>query len=447
MTDATDGAAGAGEDAGWRRAAVAAVALAVLARLAAALFLGDPLGFHHASESGALGWDWGYEQAAVAQSIAEGEGFADPFRQGTGPTAWAAPAYPLLLGGLVAAFGGITVEVAWIALALQALAGAATSWFLWRLGRALCGPRLGVLAAALWAVHPMAVYLSVSLVWDSTFVAMFLAWFLGALAERGRAPSPREAAGLGLLLGITLLVNPAPLALVPLVVVWLWRSADAAGSLRRIGVVLGVAALVTSPWVVRNLITLGTPQIRSNLGVELFVGNNDGARGPFNGALHPAYNAAEMERYRELGEVAYSKDARGRALDWIRGNPAAFARLTAVRVQRFWVGPDPRDGIVLGTGETRRRDWMGWIKWLAHAAVGAAALAGAVLWRGRPGSALLVRGALLLYPLVYYVTHVFERYRLPLEPIAVLAAAALVLRLLRGEDAPRGPRPSGADGA
>ena len=188
MTDA--GASGGG----WRRAAAAAVLLAVVARFGAALFLGDPLGFHHASGSGALGWDWGYEQAAVAQSIAAGEGFADPFRRGTGATAWAAPAYPLLLGGLIALFGGITASVAWIALALQALASAATSWFLWRLGRATGGPRLGALAAALWSVHPMAVYLSVSLVWDSTFVAMFLAWFLASLAEGGREPAPRAAA-------------------------------------------------------------------------------------------------------------------------------------------------------------------------------------------------------------------------------------------------------------
>jgi len=425
-------------DRAWRRAALAAVVVAVLARFGAALFLGDPLGFHHASGSGALGWDWGYEQAAVAQSIAAGEGFADPFRQGTGATAWAAPAYPLLLGGLIALFGGITAGVAWTALALQALASAATSWFLWRLGRATGGPRLGALAAALWAVHPMAVYLSVSLVWDSTFVAMFLAWFLAALAEGGREPSPRAAAARGALLGAMLLVNPAPLALVPLVAVWLWRTREPGASARRIAALLGVAALVVSPWAIRNAVVLGTPQIRSNLGVEVFVGNNDGARGPFNGALHPAYNASEMERYRELGEVAYSEDALGRGLDWIRANPGAFARLTAVRVQRFWVGPDPRDGIVLGTGEKRRRDWMGWIKWLAHAAFGAAALAGAVLWRGRPGGALLVRGALLLFPLVYYGTHVFERYRLPLEPVVVLAAAGLVLRVFRAGDDPPG---------
>jgi hypothetical protein len=53
-----------------------------------------------------------------------------------------------------------------------------------------------------------------------------------------------------------------------------------------------------------------------------------------------------------------------------------------------------------------------------------------VAFRGRDGAATLVRGALLLFPLVYYVTHVFERYRLPLEPVVVLAASALLVRLI-----------------
>jgi hypothetical protein len=100
-------------------------------------------------------------------------------------------------------------------------------------------------------------------------------------------------------------------------------------------------------------------------------------------------------------------------------------------VQRFWVGPRPWEPTILGSGERRHRDWQGWIEWLAHAGFGLSALVGAVLMRGRPGGALLLRGALVLFPLVYYVTHVFERYRFPLEPLIVLCAAACVLRVTR----------------
>ncbi|MEO0660317.1 MAG: glycosyltransferase family 39 protein [Planctomycetota bacterium] len=427
----------AAENRRFRRAALAIVVLALLLRLGAALFLGDVLGYHQRVRSGDLQWDWGYEQASIAQAFARGEGLADPFNQGTGATAWAAPAYPVLLGGLIRAFGGITVEVAWILFGIQVLAASLTCYALWRLGRDLYSQWAGLAAALLWAGHPMAVYLPIALVWDSTLVALTMTWFLAAMLERGRCAPYGAVAKLGVLLGLTLLVNPAPLALVPMLCVYYLRRRGSGLRLQprgvqRLAILLGTAALIVSPWAVRNAVVLGTPQIRSNLGVEVFVGNNDGAIGLFNGRIHPAYNEAEMQRYRELDEVAYSKDSLERGLDWIEQNPERFGWLTLERFKRFWFGPDPRDEIVLGTGFVQRRDAMGWIKWGTHALMGLLAITSMIVWRGRPGSRTVMRGALFLFPLVYYVTHVFERYRFPIEPLVTLAAAVLLLRLIFG---------------
>ncbi|MEL6906400.1 MAG: hypothetical protein AAFP22_13390, partial [Planctomycetota bacterium] len=152
----------AAENRRFRRAALAIVVLALLLRLGAALSLGDVLGYHQRVRSGDLQWDWGYEQASIAQAFARGEGLADPFNQGTGATAWAAPAYPVLLGGLIRAFGGITVEVAWILFGIQVLAASLTCYALWRLGRDLYSQWAGLAAALLWAGHPMAVYLPIA---------------------------------------------------------------------------------------------------------------------------------------------------------------------------------------------------------------------------------------------------------------------------------------------
>lgn len=431
----------------WRRWAILISVLAVFVRLGAAVVLGDVLDYTHSRDAQKLEWDWGYEQAAVAQSVAEGKGFANPFqkrRDGPGadevrPTAWAAPVYPLLLGGLIRVFGGITREVAWILAAVQILAASSTCYLLWRLGRDLYSQRAGICAALLWAFHPMAVYLPVALVWDSTLVAMFITWFLAVMLERGRGATMGQVAGLGVLLGATLLVNPAPLALAPMIA-WYYlrprlseRRFEARG-IPRLAVLFAVAGLVVSPWIVRNVTVLGTPQIRSNLGVEVFVGNNDGAMGPFNAMLHPAYNAEEGALYRSLGEVAYASDAMDRGLHWIRSHPTRFAHLTLERFQRFWFGPDPTKPMRLGTGFVQERDWMSWIKWVTHALMGALALAGMLRWKGRPGSRTVMRGTLIWFPLVYYVTHVFERYRFPIEPIVTLAAAVFVVRLVFGGD-------------
>ena len=75
---------------------------------------------------------------------------------------------------------------------------------------------------------------------------------------------------------------------------------------------------------------------------------------------------------------------------------------------------------------------MGWVRWSTHAAVGLFALLGLLLWRGRAGSRVLLGGTVVLFPLVYYVTHVIARYRFPIEPIAALLAAYAVLRVLLG---------------
>ena len=415
------------------RIAVVAFALRILA----ILVLGDPLGFYRVEAGGGLEWDWGYEQANVAQAVAAGEGFANPFPVPSGPTAWAAPVYPLVLGGLIKLFGGITAGVAWTLAIFQSIAAALTCVFLYRLGRQLYSDRAGLAGALLWAVHPMAIYLPVALVWDSTLVALSITWFLSAMMERGRDASLGAVAVLGAGLGLTLLVNPAPLALVPMFAWYYLRPRPGhlqfdGGGVPRVAVLLGAALLAASPWVVRNALVLGTPQIRSNLGVELFVGNNDGAFGPFNGRIHPAYNGAEMDRLLEIGEVEYAKEAGGRAVDWIAENPARFGRLSVERFQRFWIGPDPTADIVLGTGFVQERDAMSWLKWLTHATMGVLAIAGLLTWKGRAGSRTVMRGAFLFFPLVYYVTHVFERYRFPIEPLITLSAAVFLMRIAFG---------------
>jgi 4-amino-4-deoxy-L-arabinose transferase-like glycosyltransferase len=420
-----------------RRVALGVVLFAFALRVAAIFVLGDPLDIHRVTRGGGLDWSWGYEQAAVAQAIAEGRGFSDPFAQGTGSTAWVAPFYPALLAGLIKLFGGITPGVAWILALAQSAGAALTCFYLWKLGRHLYSDAAGMAAAVLWAVHPMAIYLPVAMVWDSTFVALSMAWFLSTMVERGREVTPRGAAVLGLGLGATLLVNPAPLALVP-VFAWYYLRPKPGhlrferSGIRKIVILLGTAVLAISPWLIRNAVVVGSVQVRSNLGVELFVGNNDGAFGPFNVRVHPSYDGAELERYRELGEVEYSRYAMGESVEWIKEHPARFGWLTLERFQRFWIGPDPTKPVLLGTGYIQERDWMGWIKWVSHAFFGLCAILGILTWKGRSGSRTLLRGAFLFYPLVYYITHVFERYRFPIEPLITLVAAVFLLRLLFG---------------
>src|SRR5262249_11656265 len=63
----------------------------------------------------------GAEYLNIARSLAAGRGYADPFGDATGPTAWMPPVLPLTLAGLLWANGGDLDEVtAWV-VALQDL--------------------------------------------------------------------------------------------------------------------------------------------------------------------------------------------------------------------------------------------------------------------------------------------------------------------------------------
>src|SRR5216684_4156786 len=42
---------------------------------------------------------FGWEAGRIASSLAAGRGFCDPFQGATGPTAWVAPLYPVVLAG------------------------------------------------------------------------------------------------------------------------------------------------------------------------------------------------------------------------------------------------------------------------------------------------------------------------------------------------------------
>ncbi|MCP3916519.1 MAG: hypothetical protein GY711_13255 [bacterium] len=404
------------------------LAVAFAARLAALVVLDDPCGIEGKETS----WDWGYEQAAIGQALARGEGFSDAFAKGTGSTGWSAPTFPALLALLIAIFDEIGRPLATALAVIQALVSAATCLALLALGRALLGPRLGLLSAWAWALHPGAIYYSVSLPWDSTFAACGITWFLAALAGRGSAVGAGGAARLGVGFGALLLVNPAPIALLPGVLVYWVRGQGLAAACRTAAAFGAAALIVASPWMARNALVLGSPGIRTNLGVELMVGNNDTAEGQFNGAVHPAYNAQELARYSALGEHAYAAECSARFRAWARANPGRFIELCGVRCARFWFGRSPFQGIPLGDGSRRARDWMGWIKWSLHAAIGLLALAGALLIRGGRPEVGLVRSVLVLFPLVYFVTHVFERYRLPIEPVMVLACVWGVLALVGG---------------
>ena len=404
---------------------VGLVLVAFLARMGMMVVLGLPPALEPDPE-----WSWAYEQGAVAQSILRGDGYSDAFASATGPTAWAGPTHPLFLAGAIYLAEGINRDAQILVALLEALISALIILPLLSLGQGLGRPRLGLVAAILWALHPLASYRCVSSPWDAPLVGLLLISFLASLAHAGRGAGPRALIKPGVLLGLAALVNPAAMALVPAAVGFLIPGRTLGSMAGALGALLGAALLVLSPWMIRNALVLGSPALKMNLGVEMLVGNNGDVDGNFNPQLHPSVSATELRLYREMGERAYGAECMDRAQEWIVSHPRRFVALCVRRVQLYWLGPSPFEPVRLSRGATQVRDWKGWVKWAMHCGMGLLALLGACIYRDKRGGTWLIGGTLVLYPIVYYVTHVIERYRSPLEPLLTFAVAALILSLI-----------------
>ncbi len=143
------------------------------------------------------------------------------------------------------------------------------------------------------------------------------------------------------------LLNPATIAIAGL---WLlytnWRRK---GVIKFLVWTTAGAMLVVLPWIWRNYreFHMLIP-VRDNMGLELYVSNNDFAGPSFNAngesrlRRHPSGSMEEARRLRDMGEANYNRDRQAAALDWIRTHRTHFFELTATRARLFWFS-DPAD--------------------------------------------------------------------------------------------------------
>jgi hypothetical protein len=372
----------------------------------------------------------GTENERVAAALARGQGWSDAFGAGTGPTAHLAPAYPLLLSGVYRLFG--TYETTSGRLAQQYLSlGMATLVLLLlpatarKLGLSVTA---GWAAAFLTAVLPANLWAEVTGHHEQGAAALILLGLVGALADlRQSAWSSRRAVLFaGALLGLIVVLCPN-LLLVPVLFLlseWVRRPAERRRIVRRALVLSAFCLAFMAPWVVRNYVVLGgLVPLRSNLGLELAVGNRPGADGHtyaagFN-AMHPFGSAAERARLVRLGELEYMRQKQRQALAWIADNPAEFARLTLRRAELFWFTPDER---------WRSPDLRLRLGARVYGVIGLAVLLELLrlLRRGHPAGWLLVC-TVVGAGVPYFVTHVEMRYRMPIVGLFALLSCNLAV--------------------
>lgn len=399
-----------------------------------------------------------------ARAIANGQWFSDqPYYQ--------APLYPYVLGSYfhvaessVAAVRAL--QAAWGTLACVLIALAAGRWF---------GRRAGVLAGALMAIYPPAVFFD-SIVQKASLDGLLVCALLAAWPVRGSISLAR--AGLvGLLAGWLCLTRENALVWLPLLFLGLVvrrtgfgpsqataprpapgsAKRDHRGARRRSAIVVPhggtlwrgraavgaayVAAVMAalSPAVVHNYLVGGEWVVTtSQAGSNFYIGNHRGADGRYvplvPGHETPAHERedatrlAEADAGRPLTAKEVSRYWFARAWSDIRSDPVAWAKLTGMKLLMTWNRYEVSDAESL-THQAALSPALAVVTPVWHFGVLAplAAMGAALTWsRSRRLWIPLVMIALMTLAVAAF--YVLARYRFPLALLLIPFAAQACVR-------------------
>ncbi|MDW8339319.1 MAG: glycosyltransferase family 39 protein, partial [Thermoleophilia bacterium] len=353
------------------------------------------------------------------------------------PSAYTQPLYAWFLAGLYEA-----LERHWLVVGVAQIAvSALTALVVLEIGRRVASLAVGTVGAVLATVHPFLVWHDVHVnreILDQLLLAVVTLLALLVAERRGAL----LALVLGASLGLAILGN-ARLALLPLLLaafVALPVRTSASRSLLVAALVLAGAALVVSPWLVRNELRLGCPALTTDARA-LWKANNPSTRAilaeggwiddvpELPGAPPWPELAADLTLAgtpTEVDECAQARFYRAQVLDFWREQPREKALLAAQAVAMLW---SPTFTVERAEGDALVRLGRAVVEPLFMVGIVIAALVGAFLVPRR----FLVLTALLLgyNTLAAAVFAGTVRYRAPFDFLLALLAGAALVRAAR----------------
>ena len=373
------------------------------------------------------------------------------FTRTGGPELFRTPGYPLLLAGVFKLTGGSVRAAVGVGIALDVV----LCLLVYLLGRELAGKRVGLLAAAIQAVSPVAVVASVRLLSSATFALLVTAALL-LLVRRLKGGRAWLAPVAGALAGLGCLVRPIGL---PFVIIGALALLSRPKQWYLAVAFAGAAAAVVGPWIARNYVRAGYPQLAGVSDYNLFYCNAAAIRevhpdipldkaqiGMFAqpAAYGPAWPPATL-----LNEPDFLRDCRRNGIALIREHPWTYAGVHLRATPNVFL-PAATDvlevlGVTAGGKGTlavaRRRGpiaamrhYFGddlWALWLCVPMLlvtGLKYLAAVVFlvrgqWR-RGGAVTVLVGLTVVYFVLAPGPVAHPRFRVPIAPLISIAAAA-----------------------
>lgn len=383
-----------------------------------------------------LGWLLVAQPAAVSdalgyKSLAERWMIEGRYERFGEPTAWRTPGY---IGFLSAGIAFSASEL-WLGL-LNVVASTATIPLVAELARRLgLSVRTAVVAAGLAAVMPPMVLWAPVLGPENLQTPLLL---LALVIVAGAPPTTRRARWCGVVFGVAVLVRPESLVYLPVAALVMWLD-DPVRLLRRSAIVVGVAAAVCLPWVVRNQVQVGPVGLSSVGGVNFYLAHRDDGYGFEHYHTTDLAGLDEVEMSRrgyELGRESLQERPERLIGDVVEGTQVLYGppRYAPYFSSRDFaeVGPYPL-GVRPGTIATvRTYNTVGWYGIAALAVVG-----WAMLVRRAHRSAVVLTAMVVANWLCFAVVFwALARYRFPIEPMLCIAAAVPIVAVLRRRSGP-----------
>jgi len=401
-----------------------------------AAFLVRVIFLHHifrtSLENAVRDFPFGAEVGYVAASIARGEGFSSPLRFfHTGPTAWFTPIYPYLLAGIFKLYGVFSYESGLLIRLLDSAFSAFTCWPIYAIGKKAFGKNTGLAAAWLWVALPTAVFFPVIWVWDTALAGLWMALLVAMTLNVRDSSRLRDWIAYGALWAVGAEINPSLLSVLPFLALWaLWPRKHHFARAAQLAVAASVIFLAgIAPWAVRNYVVFHKfIPLRSNFGLEFWLGNNIGVPDGWSPSSHPNEDIMEGAKYAAMTEIPYMAEKQREGLRYMRTHPADVARFTFHRFENNWLDLWDSPADVWGHAPLYLKAVI-----IGNCLFSLLSLLGALFaFRSQNNAATMFASVMLVFPLVFYFTHTSLRYRFPMDPIMdVLAVYAIAYPLSR----------------
>jgi 4-amino-4-deoxy-L-arabinose transferase-like glycosyltransferase len=373
---------------------------------------------------------YGLELGRVARAIAAGQGFSSPLlTTDSGPTAWFTPIYPYFVAGIFKLWGIYSATSHIIIQTLNCAFAALTIIPLHGIAKRTFGNGAAIGAAWTWVFLPTALYYPMLWVWDTTLMALIFSLIFWATMAMREKRGVLAWAAYGALWAVGVLINPSILSLFPFFLAWMvWEARKAVIPWAKpAAAALLVFTICLVPWTIRNYRVFGKfIVLRSNFGLELWLGNNPDVTDSSAQWQHPSEDREEAAKYKSMGEIAYMADKEHEAFAYMRTHPGRSLALVFQRFEINWLAFSDSPFDVWSRGNFYAKSFL-----VLNCLLSVLCLVGTLYAnRARIPEAVPFAMVLLIFPLVFYLTHASLRYRFPIDPIMVILAAGAVAHLI-----------------